>query len=61
LDNSRPLCAVGQRQYPSNRSLVECSKASANGGDFPSTAVKLLVDCVEVLVQVDQVAVGSDI
>jgi hypothetical protein len=52
---------MGQRQYPSGRSLVECSKASANCGDFPSTAVKLLVDCVEVLVQVDQVAVGSDI
>jgi hypothetical protein len=31
----------GPTPVSSGRSLVECSKASANSGEFPSTAVKL--------------------
>jgi hypothetical protein len=44
---------MGQRQYP-DRSLVECSEASANAGDLPFYSSEALVDCVEALVQVDR-------
>jgi hypothetical protein len=44
---------------PSGRSLVECSKASANDGDLLFYSSEALVDCVEALVQVDRVAVSS--
>jgi hypothetical protein len=50
LDNSRP--------YPVADLSLNCSKASADGGDLPFY-VKALVDCVEELVQVDRVAVCS--
>jgi hypothetical protein len=55
VDNSR----TRPMPVPSGRSLVECSKASANGGDLPFYGSEPLVDCVDALVQVDRVAVGS--
>jgi hypothetical protein len=45
--------------YVLDHPTVECSKDLSNGGDLPFYSSEALTECVEALVQVDRVAVGS--